>query len=501
MRWPLRKPSDPPRPWRWAAACAIAVLVATAMAVWPIVTTRSRPALAATACPLAVDDLDAYVRTRMAAEHLPGLSLAVVKDGKVARAQAYGLADLEWQVPATTQTVYEIGSISKQIAANATLLLVEDGRVGLDDPLSKYIDGTPPAWSAITVRHVLTHTAGLADFDAGDIGFSYRREYTPAEFVALLGKQALQFAPGERWHYTNAFPLLGMVVERASGEPYMTFVERRIFTRLNLASMRFKKAHELVPQRAGGYVFENGGYRHGEPLRPAVIAPNGGVMTSVLDFAAWDIALTSGRLLKPETVAAMTTPVRLNDGRTVSHGLGWFMDRFNGHRFGAHWGTTVTGHSAVVRRYVDDGVTVLVLANAGHETGQAVDAISKCVANMYAPGTIVQGLTPRPDPDLGTTARLKALLETVAAGRDDPAAPGLGARLPPPVRERLGAALRTATAFEYLGEEQVDSSHFTNDPALARNRWYRAATPAGRRYLTLRLSATSTLLGVLIEDE
>jgi D-alanyl-D-alanine carboxypeptidase len=503
MRWPLLTSSDAPRPRRWPAACTIAALAATAVAVLPIVPACSRqaPAPDATACPPAVDRLDAYVRARMEAEHLPGLSLAVVRDGKVVLTQAYGLANLEWQVPATTQTVYEVGSISKQIAANAILLLVEEGRVGLDDPLSKYIDGTPPAWSAITVRHVLTHTAGLADFDSGDIGFSYRREYTPAEFVELLGKQPLQFAPGERWNYTNAFPLLGMVVERASGQPYMAFVEQRIFARLNLASMRFKKAQELVPSRADGYVFENGGYHHGERLRPAVIAPNGGVMTSVLDFAAWDIALTSGRLLKPETVEAMATPVRLNDGRTVSHGLGWFMDRFNGHRFGAHWGTTVTGYSAVVRRYVDDHVTVLVLANGGHETGQAVDKISKCIANMYVSGVIVQGLTPQLDPDAAGTARLKALLGTVADGRDDPAAPGLGTRLPPPVRERLGAALRTATAFEYLGEEQVDASHFTNDPALARNRWYRATTPAGRRYLTLRLSSASTLLGVLIEDE
>jgi CubicO group peptidase (beta-lactamase class C family) len=397
--------------------------------------------------------------------------------------------------------VYEIGSISKQIAANAIMLLVQDGRVRLDDPLSKYIDGTPPAWSAITVRHVLTHTSGLADFDSGNIGFSYRREYTPAELVELLAKSPLQFTPGDRWNYTNAFPLLGLVIERASGQPYMTFVEERIFAPLTLASMRFKKAQDVVPNRAEGYIFEQGRYQHGERLRPAIIAPNGGVMTSVLDFAAWDIAVTSGRLLKPESVEAIATAVRLNDGRTVSHGLGWFMDRFNGHRFGAHWGTTVTGHSAVIRRYVDDRVTVIVLANAGHETGQAVDAISKCVANMYVPGTVVQGLPPRRDPVPADTARLKALLEAVAAGRHDPAAPGLAARLPQPVRDRLAAAPRTSTTFDYLGEERVDASHFTLDPALAVNRWYRAATPAGDRYLTVRLSSTSTLLGVLIEDE
>ncbi len=479
---------------------ALAVLAIAAITVSPVVLALPRQSPAATVCPPSVDRLDAYVRAQMQRAHLPGLSLAVVKDGKLARSGAYGLANLEWQAPATTQTVYEIGSISKQITANAIMLLVEEGRVRLDDPVSKYIDGTPPGWSGITVRHVLTHTAGLADFDSGNIGFSYHREYTPKAFVDLLATAPLQFQPGERWNYTNAFPLLGMVVERASGQPYMTYVEQRIFSHLKLTSMRFKKAEDLVPQRADGYIFENGSYRHGERMRPAVIAPNGGVITNVLDFAAWDVALTAGRLLKPETVQAIATPVRLNDGRTVSHGLGWFMDRFNGHRFGAHWGTTVTGHSAVVRRYVDDRVTVIVLANAGHETGQAVDTISKCVANMYVPGTVVQGLAPQRDPAPADSARLKLLLEAVAAGRDDPGAPGLGTRLPQPVRDRFGAALRTATTFEYLGEEHVDSSHFNLDPALARIRWYRVATPAGYRYFTLRLSSTSTLLGVLIEE-
>ena len=271
----------------------IAAVALSPIALAPIALAQPQPAPAAVAaaCPASIDRLDAYVRAQMQARHLPGLSLAVVRDGKIARAEAYGLANLEVQAPATTQTVFEIGSISKQFAANAIMLLVEEGKVRLDDPVSKYIDGTPPGWSAITVRHVLTHTAGLADFDTGNIGFSYRREYTPAEFLELLAKPPLQFTPGDRWNYTNAFPLLGMVIERASGQPYMTFVEQRIFTPLKLASMRFKKAQEVVPHRADGYVFENGGYRHGERLRPAVIAPNGGVMTNVLDFAAWDIAL------------------------------------------------------------------------------------------------------------------------------------------------------------------------------------------------------------------
>ena len=309
------------------------------------------------------------------------------------------VASLELDAAATRDTVYEIGSISKQIAADAILLLAEDGKIRLDEPISPYLDNPPATWAPITIRHVLTHTAGLADFDTGDIGFSYRREYSAREFVELLGRQPLQFAPGERWNYTNAFPLLGMVIERVAGQPYTEFVEKRIFTPLGMASARFKREGDVVPHRADGYLLKQGVYRHGEPGRPMVIAANGGVMMSAVDFATWDMAITSGRLLKPESMAAMTTPVRIASGKTVSHGLGWFMDTFNNHEFGAHWGTTVAGYSAVIRRYVNDGVTVIVLANVDEGGGFAVDAISRGVANLYVPGVIVQGLEPRADLD------------------------------------------------------------------------------------------------------
>ena len=123
----------------------------------------------------AADHVDDYVRSQLKPRHLPAVSVAVVKDGRLLKAAGYGVASLELDAPATEKTVYEIGSISKQFAANAVLLLVEDGKVRLDDPISKFLTNSPPAWSAITVRHVLTHTAGLADFDTGNIGFSYRR--------------------------------------------------------------------------------------------------------------------------------------------------------------------------------------------------------------------------------------------------------------------------------------------------------------------------------------
>lgn len=432
------------------------------------------------------DPVDDYVRSQLGPRHLPGVSLAVIRDGKIVKAAGYGLASLELNAPATERTVYEIGSISKQFAADAILLLAEDGKLSLDDLLSKYLKKTPPAWSAITLRHVLTHTSGLPDFDIGNIGFSYRREYSEEEFVDLLAAHPLEFTPGERWNYTNGFPLLGIVVERVSGMPYVDFVRTRIFDKLGLASARFKSNTDLVPNRADGYYFKDGKYSHGETLRPMLIAPNGGVMINVLDFAAWDMAMTSGRLLSAASLTAMTTPVRLSNGRTVGHGLGWFMDQFNGHRFGAHWGTTVTGHSSVIRRYVNDHVTVIMLANLD-DGGFGIDAMSKRIADLYVPGVDLRGLTVVKNADAAHIADIKKAAMAID--------------LPAPVKARIATAITSATAFESLGGEAVTEAHFNLNPALVRQEWYRAQTPAGVRYFTIRLDAAGRVLGVLIEDE
>lgn len=447
----------------------------------------------------AADAVDDYVRSQLKPRHLPGISVAVVKDGQLVKAAGYGLASLELDAPATEKTVYEIGSISKQFTANAILLLVEDGKVTLDDPISKFLATSPPAWSGITVRHILTHTAGLADFDTGNIGFSYRREYLAHQFVELLGKQPLGFQPGERWNYTNGFALLGMVVERASGMPYTDFVRTRIFKPLGMESARFKVAGDVVPHRADGYLYREGVYRHGENLRPAIIAPNGGIMMNVVDFAKWDIAITQGRLLRPESLKVMTTPVRLNDGRTVSHGLGWFMDSFNGHRFGAHWGSTVAGYSAVIRRYVDDRVTVIVLGNLD-DGGLAVDAMSKRIADSFVPGVAIHGLAPKADPAPDETARLREVLTALGEGREDDRAPGLATRLPPAMRQRIAETVRNAATFEFLGADRVGNDHFNLDPALETIKWYRARTSSGMRYLTIRLAGEGRVLGVIVEN-
>jgi D-alanyl-D-alanine carboxypeptidase len=453
------------------------------------------------------DAIDNYVRSQIGPRRIPGVSLAVVKDGHIVKAAGYGVASLELpEAAAGAETVYEIGSISKLFTATAVLMLRDEGKLKLDDPLSAYIENTPEAWKRITLRHVLSHTAGLPDFDTGNIGFSYRREYTPAEFVSLMASPPLAYEPGEKWNYVNAFPLLGMVIERVTGKSYADFMRTRMFDPAGMASARIKSPEEVVPHRAGGYYHENGKYRQGEPLRPAVIAPNGGILMNVSDFARWDIALQSGKILSSQSLREMETPVRLNNGTTVAHGLGWFVDTFNGHRFGAHWGSTVTGHTAVIRRYAE-GVTVIMLANLNDDV-LGIDAMSKRVAGMYLTGTCIQDLQVRArDEDANGTLKIREALAEVAAGKDAPGVrPGLGAGLPAPVRARIGAlAGPKAGKFEWLGDEAVGTYHFNLDPELVRLRRYRVriagASGEQLRFLTVRLSGNGTILGALVEDE
>jgi hypothetical protein len=148
---------------------------------------------------------------------------------------------------------------------------------------------------------------------------------------------------------------------------------------------------------------------------------------------------------------------------------------------------------------VNDGVTVIMIASLD-DGGFGIDAMSKRIADMYVPGVDIHGLAPKPDPAVNDTARLRTALTAIGAGREDERAPGLASRLPQPVRDRIAAAMRTDTSFDYLGEEAVGDGHFNPDPNLARNRWYRAETADGMRYFTLRLARDGRLLGVIIEE-
>jgi CubicO group peptidase (beta-lactamase class C family) len=331
----------------------------------------------------APDPIDRFVRSFLEAQRIPSAAIAVVQRGRVSKLAGYGQASLELPAPAGPHTVYEIGSITKQFTAEVVMLLAAEGRLELDAPLARYLPELPDSWRDIRIRHLLTHTSGLPDWEEpGWLDFS--REYTPAEFIRLVGAHPLDFAPGDQWAYSNsAYPLLGMLIERVTGQPFAQVVTERIFRPAGMRETRFRRAGEVVANRAAGYVDSAGTLRNGMPLRPALLAPNGGILSTAADLARWSLALLRGRLVPRPVFEAMATPVRLNDGTTFNAGIGWFVDHVRGHRVLIHNGVTAAGYSSVIYLYPEDGLFVAVLLNI--DRGAAVNRLATGIAGLALP--------------------------------------------------------------------------------------------------------------------
>ena len=361
--------------------------------------------------------VDTLVRAFIARQKIPGAAIAVVHNGRIVVSGGYGTANLELNVPVTRESVFEIGSISKLLTAAATMRLVEQAKIALGDPISRYVPGLPTTWSAVTVGHLVTHTGGVPDWES-KTAFSYRSEYTAADFVKLIAPLPLDFAPGDRFTYTNSgAPLLGIAIATVSGLPFERFVSEQLFAPVGLKATRFKNNDEVVPSKAGGYVDSAGTLKGGEPKRPSIIAPSGGAMSTAEELARWMYALGTGALLKPSSVEQMLTPVRLNNGMAMSAGIGVFLDSFHGHRTVLHNGSTVGGFSSVVYWYPDERLAVAVLFNI--DRFNAVNTLATRLAGVVVPGLSISSLTERADPDPAFSRRLLQLLKAVAERRDD----------------------------------------------------------------------------------
>jgi CubicO group peptidase (beta-lactamase class C family) len=327
----------------------------------------------------AADPVDDIVNAELKRQGLPGVSVAIVREGKVVKADGYGLANAELNVRATPQTVYQIGSVSKQFIAAGIMLLVQDGRMGLDDKASTYLAGTPAAWQAITVRHLLTHTAGIINEPPAFDPFKIQSD---ADLVKSAYAAPLLFVPGTDWTYSNTgYFALAEIIRVVSGEPWDAFLQKRLFQPLAMTATR-TTTMEMVPNRAGGYAPANGKMSNAAPILP--VRPSGAFLSTVLDLAKWDAALSAGSLLSTATLNQTWTPVRLNGGGTSAYGFGWQVDAVAGHKRVHHSGT-MPGFRATIQRYLDDKLTVIVLANAGNSDP---GSIARLIAESYIPGLV-----------------------------------------------------------------------------------------------------------------
>lgn len=314
----------------------------------------------AAACLLRADDVDKIVAGEMQKQHIPGVSIGVMREGRLVKARGYGYANLELSVPSTSDTVFAIGSVSKEFIAGGVLLLEQDGRLSVDDTVNKYLTDAPPSWHGITIRHLMTHTSGLVREGPG---FQFTKAQPDIDVIRSAYPVALVFQPGAKWQYCNVgYFTLAEIIRRVADKPWAAFLDERIFRPLEMQSTRTTTHEELVLNRASSYEWENGGYHHSQAL--LTVRPSGALLSNVIDLAKWDAALYTDRPFKPATKEKAWTPVKLNDGSTYPYGFGWELKPHNGRRVVEHGGS-LQGFRSHFLRLPDDKLSIVVFANSG----------------------------------------------------------------------------------------------------------------------------------------
>lgn len=333
------------------------------------------------------DSVDTWLQREMQERRIPGLALAIVHRGEVLRERGYGLASVENDVPATPATRFALASLTKQFTATGIMMLIEDGRVELDAPISNYLTDAPAYWAGVTVRHLLTHTSGLPPMGrefsgaTGRGGIYNRIRVSTAEAYAAALADTLHSAPGDRYAYSDVgYFLLGMITERVSGMPWRTFMQQRIFEPLGMHDTFILDPVGVHHDIARGYTLRNDTLIHLHRPWAFEQPSHFGIFSNVRDLVRWDVALYDDTLVGEASRRAMWTPVTLADGSTHPYGFGWEVLRADGRLILRHTG--VTGTEIV--RLPEDGVTVIVLTNLGQGFGGTARSwgLARAVAGM-----------------------------------------------------------------------------------------------------------------------
>ncbi|HVN46560.1 MAG TPA: serine hydrolase domain-containing protein [Steroidobacteraceae bacterium] len=415
--------------------------------------------------PAAADAIDDFVRTQLESQKVPGIAVLVMQNGNVVKQQGYGYANLELRVPVTADTLFQSGSTGKMFTAAGILLLVQEGKLRLDDRLAMYYPDAPAAWHKVSIRQLLTHTSGIKDYgeyNSGDL--DYRKDYTDGELLAAMQKLPLEFEPGTQWSYSNSgYLILGLLLTKLAGKDYSEFLAERIFRPLGMQTAQLISERRITPNRAAGYELDD----HGELVNQDWVAPglnrtaDGSLYFSTRDLAAWEKALEARSFMSAESFNAWWTAVHLAGGARFPYGFGWFLSEQRGEPVLQHGGAW-QGFRAAIVRYPQQQLAVMVLANAAQ-----VDAVDI--------GRHIAGLTDRrleirspagsqPLPDQARAASLRSVLEAWAGYRVVPAmAPTLaataaGSAVEAHDRQRVGGELERARSLRITGADRLSKS-------------------------------------------
>lgn len=325
------------------------------------------------------DPIDDLIKKEMQSRQIPGLALTIIRDSKPTKTAAYGLANIELKVSTTTETTFEIGSVTKQFTAAGILLLQQQGKLSVDHAISQFLPDLPPAWTNITIRQLLSHSSGIKSYTGLD-GFELTRHLTQKQFVAALAPLPLEFKPGDRWKYCNSgYNLLGYIIENVSGKNYWTFMAENIFSPLGMVHVTNREPSILIANRADGYEKKNGRLINRDYDLTDVFAA-GAMVSTVGDLAKWNAALDSDNLLNAKSKSQMWASGKLNDGTEPDYGFGWHLASYKGHKNIGHSGST-SGFSASLQRFPENKLCVILLCNSGDD-GVAT-TLAKIIATTF----------------------------------------------------------------------------------------------------------------------
>ena len=435
--------------------------------------------------------VDAIVQSELLRQHIPGAAVGVYRDGKLTKAQGYGLANVEWDAAVTPDTIFQSGSMGKQFAATGVMMLVEEGKVGLDDPIKKYFPDAPEIWNDIKVHNLLSHTSGLSEYETGartKVGgpFYMRLDYSEDELYKRIKEMPMDFKTGEDWAYRNTnYVLLGILIHKVTGKFYGDFLQERIFRPLGMSRTRIISEEDIIPRRAAGYRLVRGELKNQEWVSPSLNSTaDGALYFTVEDLQKWDAALYTERLLKKASLDRMWTVEKLNNGKPnkANYGFAWEINNVNGHRVIEHGGAW-QGFTTYIARYVDDRLTVVALTNldSGHSNPKK---ITSGVAAIYNPALKVAEEKPIADKEPQVTQMVRELVRGIADGKARPEqfTEEAQKRLFPDEMQELGPALKEFG--ELKGLELMERT----EEGERRNYRYRAKYPN----LTLMISVGLT---------
>lgn len=309
---------------------------------------------------------DVVVAAAMKDQNIPAVSIAIARAGSTLVAKGYGLANVELDVKASPSTVYRIGSLTKQFTAVAVMRLVESGKISLDDPVEKYLPDYPVGGRRITIRHLLTHTSGIKSYTGLGPKFwdTSRLDYSHEKLIALFKDEPPDFQPGEKYLYNNSgYYLLGVIIEKVTGESYGSHMKKTLFDPLGLPSTMYCDNEPVVKQRAAGYQVSLGVVQNAAPLSMKAPFSAGALCSSVTDLVAWMSALMNGKVVSRASLDQMITPATLNDGKPTTYGFGLGVS--DGDKKAISHGGGINGFASYLTYLPESRTIVAVLTNLG----------------------------------------------------------------------------------------------------------------------------------------